>query len=111
MRTLLAITLFGLVGCVGAVRADSRAEATRRAAFDFSCPEKSIKLTPLTEETAQGATQYGAEGCGKRAVYVATPSGYVLNTATGSAVDTEQAGNSTDSPPPPPATASQGNTP
>lgn len=46
-----------------------------RAAFDLQCPREQITLTALT----QRAEQVGASGCGRQGVYVATPSGWVLN--------------------------------
>ena len=106
MRNILFMMLFGALALGCGARAQVRADVAHRAAFDFSCPENSIAVTPLTKETLQGADQYGAEGCGRRAVYVRTPSGYVLNTASGQAEQAPTTDNSA-----PPATASQGTTP
>ena len=44
---------------------------TSRAAFEMSCPEDQVALTVLATEGARDlATQIGAEGCGKKTVYV-----------------------------------------
>jgi len=48
-------------------------DGMQRASFDLDCPESELALTPL------GANQMGVEGCGKKAAYVATESGWVLN--------------------------------
>jgi hypothetical protein len=57
-----------------------------RAAFELKCPEKDLTLTVL-KATMCGwdnegcAQQIGAEGCGRRLVYVDSPSGWVLNSS------------------------------
>ncbi len=80
---VLVLVLVALIGC-GHVRQDTRASVKQRAAFDMSCSQTELTLTPLTEETLQGANSYGVEGCGKRAVYVRTTTSsgdvWVLNT-------------------------------
>jgi hypothetical protein len=40
----------------------------RRAAFDFACPEEQIVITKL-DGRASFPNQWGASGCGQRAVY------------------------------------------
>lgn len=53
--------------------------ASRRAAFDFDCPEKSLVATPLGDTTTIGRTprhpglertMVGVTGCGQKAAYL-----------------------------------------
>jgi hypothetical protein len=57
-----------------------------RAAFEMNCPEPYVRVTALTQQTF-GVTNVpmyqGVDACGRRAVYVATASGYILNSAPG----------------------------
>ena|ERR1700733_8447535 len=50
-----------------------------RASFELDCPKDKIDVVVLA---AQGVVpeQIGATGCGHKVVYVATPSGWVVNT-------------------------------
>jgi len=95
MRRLLLISLL-LVGCatvkVGEHVLDKgdweRMEPfiKTRAAFDLKCSADAIELTILAAApctTAACAWQVGAEGCGSRAVYVRSPSGWVMNSVDG----------------------------
>jgi hypothetical protein len=79
---------------------DSWEKALRsRASFEFQCPQDQITMTPLTTETLGNSNvplNQGVTGCGKRAVYTATISGYVLDSAR------VEAGEATATPPPPP---------
>jgi hypothetical protein len=54
-----------------------------RAAFELDCAEQQLVIAPLTDKMTYGITRIplyqGVRGCGRRAVYVATRSGYVLN--------------------------------
>ncbi len=84
MRLVIAVAAIALgAGCQN-VKRDTRASVKQRAAFDLKCPAASLKLTPLTEETLQGADSYGVDGCDQRAVYIrhASQNGevWVLNT-------------------------------
>lgn len=65
--------------------ARNASEIQRRAAFEMHCDPQGIKLTPLRDlRGAPGyVDQYGAEGCGKRLVYVHAPyGGWIVNTAS-----------------------------
>lgn len=61
-------------------------EVQARAAFDFECPADEIETEVLArwQSRPKAPKQVGAVGCGHRAVYVKTVSGWVLNTAGGS---------------------------
>ena len=82
-----AITLH--LGCASLTRPTVRKhftdEALPRASFEMQCPKENIELvqlgTALDEPVANGS-QVGVKGCGKQAVYVCSPSGWVANTAT-----------------------------
>lgn len=101
--TFVVVAMTGW-GCAGhnAARAQGRNEQNettlrRRAAFDMGCSETEIELVPLQtrgdarhvpREEQYGnhlnVLQYGASGCGRRAVYVNSSSGWVLNAESGS---------------------------
>jgi hypothetical protein len=68
-------------GCAAALERDLR----KRAAFDLQCPEEQLQLTPLGNTTFgnQSTPPYGVAGCNKRAAYVYTSGGWVLNTYGG----------------------------
>jgi hypothetical protein len=84
----LAFLLLGALagGCVYSRRAEWESTMASRAAFEMNCPREQLRIIALTEATF-GATDAplneGVEGCGRRAVYVATISGYVLNSGQG----------------------------
>lgn len=54
-----------------------------RASFDLSCDERQLDLKLLavgdTPYTSDKAMQIGVTGCGKKAVYVRAPAGWVAN--------------------------------
>ena len=53
-----------------------------RSSFDLSCPKDKIDLVVLNTQAPTFpdlAMEIGATGCRKRAVYVARPGGWVLN--------------------------------
>jgi hypothetical protein len=53
-----------------------------RATFDLDCPKEKLELVVLGTGLALGGdvpTQIGASGCGHKAVYVMTPSGWLMN--------------------------------
>lgn len=105
---LLALLAATLCGCYR--YRDEWVTALRsRAAFELSCDASTLTIAPLTRETfgASNAPLYqGVQGCGQRAVYVATVSGYVLNSQPSPAV-----GPSSAPPPPPPPQAVTGHPP
>ncbi len=69
-----------LGGCASFAQHKSSAVRTR-AAFDLSCPEEKLQVTPLSNEAMERAT-YGVNGCGKKASYVFLPgAGAVLNSS------------------------------
>lgn len=55
-------------GCVAPRQANVQTLASR-AAFDLSCPEGSIEITPIDDRTQ------GVRGCGQRATYIETCEG------------------------------------
>ena len=68
---LVMLFVFGCISKAGVVRT--------RAAFDLSCPEDKVQVTPLSSEVMDRAT-YGVTGCGKKATYLYTPeTGAYLN--------------------------------
>ena len=57
-----------------------------RASFELECPKDKIEVTVLNAEgTPARATQIGVLGCGHKAVYVASYSGWVMNSEGGKA--------------------------
>src|SRR4051812_28677873 len=58
-----------LAGCSSAAREQLRS----RAEFDLQCPMDQLSLVSLGENSK------GVIGCGKRATYVLTPSGWIMN--------------------------------
>jgi hypothetical protein len=62
----------------------AQANVQERASFELKCPKEQLKLTLLT--AAYGyPKQIGVDGCGHRLVYVASHSGWVLNSSDGQA--------------------------
>jgi hypothetical protein len=64
----------------------ARVTVSSRAAFELKCPEDKLSLTVL--DVIQDAfgdvpRQIGVDGCDHRLVYVASPSGWVLNSDSG----------------------------
>ena len=69
---------------LGSQRWNEDSEAIRtRAAFDLHCAADQLALTILAINRRGGwtpiATQVGVSGCGNQAVYVLSPSGWVVN--------------------------------
>ena len=98
------------VGCIGTMPKDAYFARTLapRAAFDLHCPEKQITFANLGPSSdiygydgdrlvgvAGAAKTMGAEGCGRRAVYVQAPN---LEWLMNSASDSEKAADSGVSP-------------
>ncbi len=83
-HVLALLALWVGTGCAAALERDLR----RRAAFDLQCPEDQLQLTPLATTTFanQSTPPYGVSGCSKRAAYVYTSGGWVLNTYGGQPV-------------------------
>lgn len=94
---LVVVAALALSSCVSfRYRAEWESALQSRARFEMRCDQ--VNIAPLTHETfgSTDAPLYqGAEGCGQRMVYVATTSGYVLNSGGQDNIATE--------PPPPPA--------
>ena len=56
--------------------------ALDRAAFEMRCPKDQLQIKALgsdLDDVAEAGKQVGVSGCGKRLVYVKTPSGWILN--------------------------------
>ena len=66
---------------------DDEQDVKRRAAFDLQCGEGSLVLEVLATNNGNDgspftrATQVGVTGCGRRAAYVLTDRGFVLNSS------------------------------
>ncbi len=78
LLALLAVA----TGCAFPYRDDWEKALRARAPFEMNCPKDQLRIAPLTEQTygnTDAPLYQGALGCGRRAVYVATDSGYVLN--------------------------------
>jgi hypothetical protein len=78
MRSIVFIMF--CVGCSGwteAHFANSTRDLRPRAAFDFSCPVSNLSLQSF--DSAAFPSSVGVVGCGKKAVYVRTYRGWVLN--------------------------------
>lgn len=57
-----------------------------RASFELECPKDKIELTVLNVEGIPArAVQIGVSGCGHKAVYVSSYSGWVMNSEGGKA--------------------------
>lgn len=67
--------------------ASAPAEITRRFAYEFECPEAEIRTTVLSHDpNTEWISTMGADGCGRRAVYVWASGSWVLNSAEGERV-------------------------
>lgn len=81
--TLVAIQFFALVGCATTPLDSFKQSGLSRAAFDLNCSEGNLKTTQIDGSTSYLGTSpvgtIGVEGCGKKAVYVNTVSGWILN--------------------------------
>ncbi len=100
---LTIVTLISIAACMPSFHyRDKWVQALRdRAAFEFECPADEIHITALTETTfgsTNAPLNQGVTACGKRAVYTATISGYVLDSPK---VDTVNSGADSTLPPPP----------
>lgn len=63
-------------------RSDWERALRSRAAFEMSCPEEQLQITPLTDARfgiTDAPLSQGVTGCGQKSVYVASESGYILN--------------------------------
>jgi hypothetical protein len=86
-RRLLVASLLALVagGCADTLREVFTARALDRASFELRCPREKLTLHELNARlddrilVVEGGTQVGVSGCGHRAVYVWTSSGWMLN--------------------------------
>ncbi len=76
IRSVLGFALLaGFLSCAsmryaGPPQAELDQQLRERAAFDFSCPKEGITLTALTMLDTGITGSQGAEGCGRKAVYV-----------------------------------------
>jgi hypothetical protein len=80
-RVALLCLVSAGVGCI-TVGEHFRKFALDRAAFEMQCPKEKLQLTGLRgglDKELDGAEQVGVTGCGKRAVYVLTSNGWLLN--------------------------------
>ena len=84
LRTALFPLPMSLVASCFQSRAEWETALRSRAAFELRCDGSQLSIHALTTETL-GTTHaplyQGVEGCGMRAVYVATARGYVLNSS------------------------------
>ena len=86
-----------LVGCAERIQVDGFtlvkaavdkdfAAVTNRASFEFPCPKEQLRLVVLNVLPYNNvfANQIGVSGCGRKAVYVQTFQGWVMNNETDS---------------------------
>ncbi len=82
-KCVVIFTRVGLFGAValqinsascryaGPPQSELDSKLRKRAAFDLSCPEADLALTPLSEPSGVGiVTAEGVSGCGKKASYL-----------------------------------------
>jgi hypothetical protein len=73
-RVLLVCVSVFVAGCGWnnhvAYNAEAAKSVKQRAAFDFSCPEKDITTSEVVKNEYGFVRNVGAEGCGKKAIYV-----------------------------------------
>jgi hypothetical protein len=97
MKQLILMTaLLGTAGCAavliesGGFQVDEEltqrgfTKVRNRASFEMSCDKDRIDVVVLAVDTIDKtyATQLGASGCGHKRVYVSSPSGWVLDSAS-----------------------------
>lgn len=75
MRPLTIVVFLSLAGCAHQWVA-SEGALKARAAFQFSCPEKDLRVVSLG-----GGLVAGVEGCNRRDVYVFSGGAWLLNPA------------------------------
>lgn len=100
---ILAYVFVALVAGCFRYRQDWVTSLRSRATFELQCDQLSIvPLTTVTFGSTDAPLYQGVEGCGRRVVYVATISGYVLNSGGAGDAFTSQP---PPAPPPPPTPA------
>ena len=94
-RLVVLVSAASLAACGPALRqmADDenrrdQASVAQRAEFDLACPAARLTIVGLSHwrnDPDASFNQYGVTGCDRRAVYVETDSGWVLNTTSADA--------------------------
>ena len=83
-RLSLILTIALLSACVYTFAPETKENLSKRASFDMSCPAQDLKFTVLSTRhdllAGDNALSVGVEGCGKKLVYVDSPtSGWLAN--------------------------------
>ena len=71
-------------GCVTTTAESFEEDGLTRASFDLSCPKDKLTTSIIKSTTSYMGRPYGTvgvSGCGKKAVYVNTVSGWVNNSS------------------------------
>ena len=85
--------IYATSGCAAALFSSTVAEENQRdqarvlarAEFDLGCPRQQLRIAGLSNwgnDPEHSFNQYGVAGCGRRAVYVETASGWVLDSVS-----------------------------
>lgn len=85
IRTCFLAGILAAAACGGgAALKQARIDLARQAEFDLGCPREDLELRPLSETNGdeQLSRSMGVYGCGKRATYLRTHSGWILNSST-----------------------------
>lgn len=80
---LIVCAVLACAGCA-TTREHFAARALNRAEFELECPKERIEYHALNvqdDDLLRVGNQVGAIGCDKRAVYVFTQSGWIMNSA------------------------------
>lgn len=102
-RHFVALVALGLLLSACGYRESWEKALADRAPFELNCPKDQLVIAALTKTTygnTDAPLYQGAQGCGRRVVYVATDSGYVLNSDSGTIIAAQPSGQPL--PPPPP---------
>ena len=78
MSTFFLAYLASACATMTAAQRFRESSGLERASFDLDCPKEQLNVVTLGKHTMQ----VGVTGCGKRAVYVGTNRGWVLNSET-----------------------------
>ncbi|MBK6575553.1 MAG: hypothetical protein IPG17_05020 [Sandaracinaceae bacterium] len=85
--TLLVVCVLGCAGRIASYNRQGAETVRTRAAFDFACNEEQVSVVPVTTGSSTTGSEryhrdlvieYGAAGCGKRAVFVRLDNGQWL---------------------------------
>lgn len=79
-KTRAAFAVLMLLGGCATVRSQWQDDVHTRAAFDLNCPKEQVTVTLLSKGSPVSGPVYGAQGCNRRATYIAdTRNGVRMN--------------------------------